>query len=348
MLDSLSLRNFKCFDTKNITLHPKITLIHWENGTWKTSLLECIGVFSNHIFGKKNLLDHIKNWEDSFYIELTYQDSTFSISCNKDNKKLYSVNGKKVSKKIFYAASCRATIFSPITMNLFILWPWKRRDFLDQILISSFTWYEKELQRYNKILKSRNAVLKNIAAEKSQESELMFWDSEFIWAAISIYRYRYILHKFFQENISKVKKHLFDKIDTISFVYDTKVDLNNPGEYIEKYLQDKRSRDIITGKTHIWPHLDDFHILIDGKHIQDFASRWETKSIILWLKLLEAQFIESKTSFLPVILIDDFMSELDTRHRESLLDSLEPFQVLLSNIESLPFLEDKSSSYHLN
>jgi len=47
-------------------------------------------------------------------------------------------------------------------MNMMYLSPNLRRDFLDEILIKSFSEYKKILNNYKKILISRNKVLKNI------------------------------------------------------------------------------------------------------------------------------------------------------------------------------------------
>lgn len=57
------------------------------------------------------------------------------------------------------------------------------------------------------------------------------------------------------------------------------------------------------------------------------------KSIIVWLKLLEAEFIELRTGNTPLLLIDDFMSELDDAHRELLLESFSKYQTIITNIE---------------
>jgi recombinational DNA repair ATPase RecF len=41
--------------------------------------------------------------------------------------------------------------------------------------------------------------------------------------------------------------------------------------------------------------VDDFDILVDDRKLIDFASRGETKSVIIWLKLLETVYLEKRT-----------------------------------------------------
>jgi DNA replication and repair protein RecF len=85
-------------------------------------------------------------------------------------------------------------------------------------------------------------------------------------------------------------------------------------------------------KTHIWPHIDDFEIKVDGINIVQYASRWEVKSIMIYLKLLEWLFIEKKTDKKPVMIIDDLISELDLSHKEMLIEKIKYYQSFVSCI----------------
>jgi recombinational DNA repair ATPase RecF len=69
--------------------------------------------------------------------------------------------------------------------------PSLRRDFLDEILNSTFESYKNIRSEYKKILISRNKVLKNIRENKSSKSEIEFWDKKFVLKASQIYNYRF-------------------------------------------------------------------------------------------------------------------------------------------------------------
>jgi DNA replication and repair protein RecF len=64
----------------------------------------------------------------------------------------------------------------------------------------------------------------------------------------------------------------------------------------------------------------------------NFASRWETKSIILALKFLEIEYIKSKTNKKPILIIDDLISELDEKHIDLLIKEIKNYQSIISNI----------------
>jgi DNA replication and repair protein RecF len=66
-----------------------------------------------------------------------------------------------------------------------------RRDFLDEVLLSTFENYKELTSEYKKILTSRNKLLRNIRENKSERSELDFWNEKFATKASQIYNYRF-------------------------------------------------------------------------------------------------------------------------------------------------------------
>lgn len=336
MLDSINLKNFRSITRHEIIFWNQKTIIYWKNGSWKTTVLEAISLLSITPLNPTKLENLVSMNEDNFFISAKLNNKNMSFAYNKNQKKrVYSIEWKNVSRKKFMLESLSITNFTPTTMNLFLLWPSKRRDFLDHILKSSFFQYDQELKKYEKILKNRNALLKSINKWNSKKSELPFWDWEFINAAISIYRYRYVLVSYFKEHIYELDKFIQQTTITCDFFYKVSVDFYNIETSLSQSLTQNLERDIILWKTTTWPHLDDFSILIDRKELTEFASRWEMKSIIVWLKMLEAEFIELKTGNTPLLLIDDFMSELDLSHRELLLESFSKYQTIITNIEKI-------------
>jgi DNA replication and repair protein RecF len=225
-------------------------------------------------------------------------------------------------------------IFSPTTMNMFFLWPTLRRDFLDNILLSSFSEYDKIMKNYKKSLLNRNKVLKNISKWKSDISEIKFWDEEFIKHCINVYEYRKIIIDFLSKNSQKLVSSFNWKIEKLEFNYISIVGnagLHSLQEQIKNYLAENLQKDIILKTTSIWPHRDDFNLIIDWNiDLVDFASRWETKTVILGLKNLEIQFIEEKTKRKPILIIDDLLSELDKKHKNIFINSIEWYQTFIT------------------
>lgn len=339
MLRTIKIINFRSIDTMDLYFEKKNAII-WKNGAWKTNILQAICC----IFWKKqndfSIDEMLKLWQNFMYLEAAFDTTdfqhivTFSYDAS-TNKKLITLNGKKATKKQLFEALLKISYFSPSQMNLFYLWPKTRRDFLDSILCDSFSEYEDLLKKYEKIVKNRNKVLKNIFEEKSQKSEIDFWNDQFIQAAKKIYDYKIPLHNFIQEKIKEHTDIFQNKISSIEFSYISKIDLNNIESNIKTYLEKNFERDIILWKTHIGPHIDDFDILLDGKSLVSFASRWEIKSIILTLKQIEIQYIRLVSWIQPLLLIDDLSSELDEEHFLLMLEKVKEIQIIYTGITAI-------------
>jgi DNA replication and repair protein RecF len=341
MIKELKLVNFRNFDELKLDSLNNENFIIWENGKWKTNILEAISLLWNNSITWLSLDELIKKWKNYFFIEYTTDDwkkISFSYSKDINNscfpkiKKVFILNGNKITKKKFDSLTYKCVIFSPIIMNIIYLSPSLRRDFLDNLLKNSFEWYEKLLIKYRKIVKHRNKILKSIKDWKCKKEEISFWDEKFIELATEIYRYRFKIINFLKISIDSTKEYFSWKINTIEFIYISKVSENNIKKDLKKYLNKNLDRDIMLWKTPIWPHIDDFEIIIDSYPLSHFASRWETKSIILWLKLLEWIFIEKMTWIKPILLIDDLLSELDKNHKNMLLKKIKYYQTFISSI----------------
>lgn len=347
MIERIKIINFKWISSKEFFFSAKKNVIIWENWVWKTNVLQAIWLlFWNNLFWN-NFQNFVKKTENLFYIEWDFFvdgfKTTLSLSYDlNENKKVYLLNKKKVSKKVFLENTLKVSSFLPLDMNLFYLWPKYRRDFLDQVISTTFLEYSDLLKEYEKILKSRNKLLKNICEWKSKKEEIYFWDEKFITLASEIIKYRINLVFYIKENIKSNLDIFWIKIDKIDFIYNTKIDLENIEKYIEDYLNKNLDRDILIWKTQVWPHLDDFSILLDDTPIIEYASRWEIKSIVIILKLLEISYIEKNTWKKTIFLLDDLISELDNKHINILLEKLWELQLIITSISDIEGINENN------
>ena len=336
MLLRIRILNFRSIQNMDLSFEKSNNII-WKNGAWKTNVLQAIAcLFQNNISNIK-IQDLLKDGENNFYVEWIFRmndlENKLSFSYDwKNNKKLILLNGKKIPHKVLYENILKISYFSPMSMNLFYLWPKYRREFLDDILKNIFVDYGKLWKNYENIVKNRNKVLKNICEQKSKNEEIFFWNQEFIQSAKKIYSYRIELIEYLKKNIQNIPPLFQNKNLCVDFQYISKVNLQNIESSITDYLEKNFQRDILLANTHIWPHVDDFDIFIEKKNIVHYASRWEMKSIILSLTLFTVEYIQQVTGFYPIILIDDLMSELDTQHINIISEKLSKAQIIFTSI----------------
>lgn len=336
MIQKLTLRNFRNFSHKEISFCEWKNIIIGENGKGKSNILEALCLASNNSIAESTPHFLLQKQCDFFHIHYTLSHGNISLYYDGETKrKKLSLENKATTQKKIDQSLPHIVSFHPMKMNLMYLGPSSRRDFLDEILIKTFPEYKKILQGYNTVLRNRNKILKNIAAGKSQLSELDFWNQKYLSGAELVYKHRNQIVEYFQKHIHTLEKYFFGKVSEISFSYISKTPaLSESLPYLKNYIQENTQKEILLWKTLRGPHLDDFDIIVDGVPLVHYASRGEVKSSILWLMFLETDFIEhfwEKKN--TIFLLDDILSELDAKHRDKLWDYIWDRQCIVTSIE---------------
>ncbi len=90
-----------------------------------------------------------------------------------------------------------------------------------------------------------------------------------------------------------------------------------------------RLRDVGAGLTLTGPHRDDLTFLLNDVAAASFASRGQQRTAALSLRLAVATYMAERKGDLPVVLLDDVLSELDEARRHAVLHSLGGWDQLL-------------------
>ncbi|MDE6967806.1 MAG: DNA replication and repair protein RecF, partial [Clostridia bacterium] len=80
-------------------------------------------------------------------------------------------------------------------------------------------------------------------------------------------------------------------------------------------------------------HRDDISIKINDIDVRKFGSQGQKRTTALSLKLAEVKLFESETGEKPILILDDVLSELDSRRQIKLLENIQDLQTLLTCAE---------------
>ena len=321
------------------------TAVIGANGSWKTHILEAIHLASGwhlHYFQAPR--------EEFYNLELTVDDSigpkTFSVTRNQWREECRIQGGKITNLKYRENLPHRTVFLSPFDMNLLYFAPSIRRDYIDSILSRTFAQFPKVKRDYETIMRQRNALLKKIRDQEADRKDLEYWDKIFSEKAMLYHTYRMTFVHFVQEHL-KVFLVFLPKY-SLQFSYQSKLLINEDGEWVVyDYLLENRERDILTGHTHIGPHLDDFTFFVDFQHgpkeeVIDatmMLSRGETKVLLLALKQIEIIFLKKYLQLPIILLFDDIFAELDQNYAEHVIEIFDVDQVVVTTQRSLPVSE---------
>jgi DNA replication and repair protein RecF len=215
--------------------------------------------------------------------------------------------------------------------------PSLRRQYLDSCLSQVDRAYYAALQRYGRLLQQRNATLRRLKEGLAGPDELALWDDSFSreGAVIIAARRNAVLR--LAELASAAYRELSDAQEDLGLTYEPQLgeqwrDLlpaptTNEGaqSLFAAALAGQRRREIGAGISLVGPHRDDVSVRLNGVSAASFGSRAQVRTAALALRRAEARLISDASGDPPVLLLDDIVSELDSRRRRSVLAGLEGF-----------------------
>ena len=195
------------------------------------------------------------------------------------------------------------------------------------------------LNMYNKTLEQRNNYLKQIKENNKIEEMLDIWDEKLAEYGEKIYIYRNEFIEKIKNKINKIHKNITNEKEEIKVEYIS--NCSKKEEYIE-LLKSRRKLDIIKGFTTKGIHRDDFFVYINNQLVNVYGSQGQNRTVVLSLKISELQVIYDEIGEYPILLLDDFMSELDEKRRKNFLENIENTQVIITctdkiNIDNLEY-----------
>ena len=344
-IKEISLENFRNYEKQNIILNPDINIIYGNNAQGKTNIIEAIFLCSyGKSFRAKKDSDLIKFGKERAKVEVLYEkiDREGKITVNIDNKKLFyinDINQKKISDII---GKINIVTFTPDDIEIIKDGPQRRRKFLDMMISSLKPNYIHLLNTYNKALEQRNNYLRQIKIENKSINMLDIWDETLSEYSYKIFEYgKYFIDKFSE------KLEVFHNLITKSGKEEIKIKYISNGRDRESYLENlRKSRqvDIKRGFTATGIHRDDFMIYINNRPVAIFGSQGQQRTAVLTLKLCELQIVKDELNENPILLLDDFMSELDNQRRKSFLENIEGNQVIITCTDKIE-LNRKASNF---
>ena len=369
-IKSIRIENFRNYGRLDLQVEPSINVLYGENAQGKTNIIEaiylCTCARSHRTSKDKEMILHgQKQYKVSIVLasqrmtdhnaydeklSITYFEASDMPSEIIKAKRLIEYNEVPLERLSDLMGIFHAVVFAPEDLLLIKEGPSVRRRYMDLLISQVRPCYFHDLVTYTKILQQRNQTLKLLRQKKSshlldssENGEIEIWDFPLSEVATRIIVERILFSKRISaiasqkhEQISGGKEKLFVKYRTVPSLLSEDV-LHNPEEKKEKIesillerFKNTHQEDYERGTTGSGPHRDDLELSLDGDGLRAFASQGQQRSAALALKLAELQIIMEETGEMPVLLLDDVFSELDSRRRACLLSNIENAQVFIT------------------
>ncbi|HBD83905.1 MAG TPA: DNA replication/repair protein RecF [Dehalococcoidia bacterium] len=359
-ISRLSLVNFRSYENLSLEFPEGLILLEGANGQGKSNLLEAAYLLA---IAKSNrasmdremvrsearigpqphaqILAHLTLADGDVRLQVDFSPSGNSGNPHSEAEtatseaaifhKSFRVNGvgRRASSVV---GVLNAVMFGAEDLELVYGTPSIRRRYLDILISQLDDRYLRSLQRYHKILAQRNHLLKRIRHRSASADELQFWDVELIAEASFIIEQRANTLASLNDIVAPLHSELAGVDDMLELVYRPSIDIPQEvtvdvaAEILTEGLADERSREIAQGFTILGPHRDDVEPQIAGMQASAYASRGQVRTVVLAMKLAEAEHLKRRRGQEPVLLLDDVLSELDSGRRNLVLDKAATYQ----------------------
>ncbi len=339
MIKEVKLSNFRNIESLSLHFHPRLNVIHGDNGSGKSSLLEALYLLGFSYSFRANRLNHIiRHGEGAFTVFAKVQDpsgvsQTLGMQKNQNHAgATYQLNGNKVSVQEWLRHN-PTQLLEPKTFDWLVGPPVVRRKFLDWGVFHVEHSFILHWQKNKQALSARNMLLKR---ERIDPNEWGYWNTQFIQSgqAMSDLRARWCAEWFplIAERISNILKLPID----LSYFPGWK------SNTLENALLRSQAKERERRMTLQGPQRADLKVTIHGIPAGEVLSRGQQKLFIIALKLCQSEIVAQKTGQKVTYLIDDLPAELDRNHQEIVFEWLDKQEspLFLTSILSEDLLSD--------
>ncbi|MCR5683370.1 MAG: DNA replication/repair protein RecF, partial [Clostridiales bacterium] len=341
---SVHYQNWRNLAEASADFSPGINVLWGMNAQGKSNILEGIYFFARgRSFRGARERELVRFGSDFARADLAFRRDTFSEDTALDavlplsGKKRLAKNGAPLSSIAEMLGLFRAVLFTPQNLSIVTGGPLERRAFLDIALSQISGDYLACLRRYVRLLAERNALLRRAAdgVEVSEEEWTVYAEGMAEYGArIAGYRREYVsllasaVERYFAGMTGGreipgllYRSHALPDGFVLPDLLTNPSSKADSGPLYQK-LTENREREIAAGSTLWGVHKDDVILTLNDADARTYASQGQQRSLVLSMKLGEAEIAKRIGGEYPVILLDDVFSELDEERRRYILDSL--------------------------
>ena len=359
-ITELTLRSYRSYETLHLAFDPGVQIFLGANAQGKTNIIEALYYAA---FGRSHRTSSdaelIRVGADGAYIGLSFRrhdvPGELSFTFARGARRRITYAGESLRQRDLVGI-LPMVLFSPEDLFLVKGAPALRRRYLDAELSQASPAYYGELLRYTRILKQRNAVLKDIRERLAAPDDLPPWDAQLAKSAAYIVTRRIAAVAQLGALSARVQAVLAAG-EELALAYEiagagaedfAEDDMTEALHvWYNKMLCEGRARDIARAATGVGPHLDDLVLRVGGMSLRSYGSQGQQRTGALALKLAELFYLQENIGEAPILLLDDVMSELDADRRRALLDFIrhEHIQTFITATDAAYFPAERMGTY---
>jgi DNA replication and repair protein RecF len=320
-----TLRDFRCYEDVRVVLGSGLTVVSGANGAGKTNLLEAIYFGSTGRSCRTTNEREVVGFGSSttrVVVEVLGDDGPheLSVGFTPAEPKRMRVDGAPVERLLDASARPLVSVFLPERLELIKGPPAVRRAHLDQLVAALWPSRVGRRRAYAQALAQRNALIARIRAGAGSRGSLASWNGQLARCGIELMADRTEAVSVIAERFSALTTALGLGEDC-RLSYRPRSRAENPDELAGE-LSERTEVDLERGFTSHGPHRDELTLQREGRELRTYGSQGQQRLALLSLLLAEREAVGQWRGVLPLLLLDDVMSELDHDRRLALVEWL--------------------------
>ncbi len=323
ILGELTLRDLRCIQQAELSLHPGRNLVWGGNGSGKTSLLEGIFLLGRgRSFRTRNSERLVRHGQERLVVFGRTENSgpdasgfvhAVGVEVDRREGTRARIDAAAVGSLADLSRVFPVQVIDPEIHKLIEEGGRRRRRWLDWAVFHVEPQFADWWVRYGRAVRQRNAALRERGGRTKP------WDVEV--AALG-------------ERISEARRAVVEQMQP--YWREVVAGLDCPvGELqyfrgwgahhsLAEALEASRARDELRGLTHAGPHRADVLIRIGGRPAREVLSRGQQKLMAVALTLAQLRLLKEVSGTTPTLLLDDPAAELDAEHLRHFVRQIAP------------------------
>jgi DNA replication and repair protein RecF len=343
----LTLHAFRSYDTLELPLAPGPTAIVGSNGQGKTNVVEAVDYLarlSSHRVSSDAPL--VKQGAERAVVRAAVvkdgREAVLEVEINPGRSNRARINRSPLPRPRELVGLVRTVLFSPEDLALVKGDPSDRRRFLDDLMVLRAPRLLGVKADYDRVLRQRNALLKNAGQERGGrsrgagrgsgedyfESTLAVWDDQLVRLGAELTDVRAGL----VEGLRPLVGEAYAAVAKDAARSDARLDYQPSVPWVStaagrealegsfrEALAERRREEVQRGITLVGPHRDELATAVGTLPVKGYASHGESWSMALALRLASYDLLRAGGDD-PILILDDVFAELDTDRRERLAE----------------------------
>ena len=345
-LEKLYLRDFRNYEELELCFDKGVNLIVGDNAQGKTNLLEAIGFAGSgkSFRTQKNgelvrLGAEFGEIDAQVYSQQRQQQLRWILFSSSRPRQIYR-NGVKKRSAAELSGVLQTVLFCPEDLMVLKTGASARRRLGDHALSQLRPNYDAALTEYSRILDQKNRILKDRHENPALLEILPEYNDRLcqVGALLISYRARFYEGlgreaKVYHEHFSGGAENFELSYKTVSTVTDPFAPVNVLEGQLRDHLESHYRAELDSAQCLTGPHKDDFDVYLCGLSLKAFGSQGQVRTAAISLKLAQRKLMCAQSGEIPVLLLDDVLSELDPGRQDFVLNQITEGQVFITCCE---------------